>query len=392
MSDYLNIRLLNSSLLQDFEKELGDDIPTEKISSLINPDCTFKFIDLPEKTYCLFTTLAGENHLPFWKSPQDNGNNLVISFPNWHGFKQFFTAIETKLPGIAQETNRLKENFDLDNWSYSIPNGNFDIKHPLIMGILNVTPDSFSDGGRYLNPDKAYQRAMEMIESGADIIDIGAESTRPGAESVGLEEEWNRLSPVLTNLRKNTNIPISIDTYKSEIAKRAISVGVDVINDISGLTFDAEMAKIAADAEVPVIMMHIKGTPKNMQRDPIYKNLMEEIHLYFKQRIHFAQNYGIRKIIIDPGIGFGKRLEDNFELIRRLKEFKVFGYPLLVGPSRKSFIGKALNKPTEDRLFGTASAVTTAILNGASIVRVHDVEEMAQIVDVTQAIRQFKAE
>jgi dihydropteroate synthase len=254
------------------------------------------------------------------------------------------------------------------------------------MGILNVTPDSFSDGGQYFSPEKAVLHAREMVQAGADIIDIGAESTRPGAKAVTMEEEWQRLEPVLNQIKAQLEIPVSIDTYKANIAERALNAGADMVNDISGLTFDPDMVKVVAEAGCPLVIMHIKGTPRNMQSNPHYDNLMEELYLFFLEQLELAQKYGISQLIIDPGIGFGKRLQDNLEIIRRLQEFRGLGYPVLIGPSRKSFIGKILNAESDERLFGTAAAVALSLNNGAKIIRVHDVQEMKQISETVQAI------
>ncbi|MCK5453188.1 MAG: dihydropteroate synthase, partial [Calditrichia bacterium] len=257
---------------------------------------------------------------------------------------------------------------------------------PLLMGILNVTPDSFSDGGKYFSPQKALQHAKEMARAGADIIDIGAESTRPGARAVTIEEEWQRLEAVLKKIKANLALPVSIDTYKSEIAQLALDAGVDMVNDISGLTFDPEMVKVVAEAGCPLVIMHIKGTPRDMQIDPRYDNLMEELYRFFLRQIEYAQSHGISQLIVDPGIGFGKRLQDNLEIIRRLKEFRGLGYPILVGPSRKSFIGKILDVESEKRMIGSAAAVALALNNGAKVIRVHDVHEMKQVSEIVQAI------
>ena len=258
----------------------------------------------------------------------------------------------------------------------------------LIMGILNVTPDSFSDGGKFIHLDKALSQAQYMEKNGADIIDIGGESTRPGAVAVSLEEEINRTIPVIEEIRKYSNISISIDTYKSEVAEKALLAGADFINDISGLTFDSRMMEIVKKFDVPVVLMHIKGTPRNMQTNPTYIDVIKDLLEFFSFQINKALDFGIKKvqIIIDPGIGFGKQLNDNFILIRRLKEFSELGFPILIGPSRKSFIGLTLDSPPEYRLEGTLAAVSAGILNGASIVRVHDVKEVKRTVIITDKI------
>ena len=258
----------------------------------------------------------------------------------------------------------------------------------LIMGILNVTPDSFSDGGKFIHLDKALSQAQYMEKNGADIIDIGGESTRPGAISVSVKEEINRTIPVIEEIRKFSNISISIDTYKSEVAEKALLAGADFINDISGFTFDSRMMEIVKKFDVPVVLMHIKGTPQDMQTNPTYIDVIKDLLEFFSFQINKALDFGIKKvqIIIDPGIGFGKQLNDNFILIRRLKEFSELGFPILIGPSRKSFIGLTLDSPLEYRLEGTLAAVSAGILNGASIVRVHDVKEVKRTVIITDKI------
>ena len=258
----------------------------------------------------------------------------------------------------------------------------------LIMGILNVTPDSFSDGGKFIHLDKALSQAQYMEKNGADIIDIGGESTRPGAISVSVKEEINRTIPVIEEIRKFSNISISIDTYKSEVAEKALLAGADFINDISGFTFDSRMMEIVKKFDVPVVLMHIKGTPQDMQTNPTYIDVIKDLLEFFSFQINKALDFGIKKvqIIIDPGIGFGKQLNDNFILIRRLKEFSELGFTILIGPSRKSFIGLTLDSPLEYRLEGTLAAVSACILNGASIVRVHDVKEVKRTVIITDKI------
>ena len=257
-----------------------------------------------------------------------------------------------------------------------------------IMGILNVTPDSFSDGGEYFDTNRAVERGIQMAEEGADIIDIGAESTRPGAEPIAMDEELARLLPVLEQLLKTTDVPISVDTYKSRVAEAALHAGAHIINDISGLRFDPAMKDVVARFDAPVIIMHIKGEPKNMQIDPYYEDVMIEISDYLAESIRMASLAGIKKenIVVDPGIGFGKRLEDNYEIIRRLSELKRLGCPILIGPSRKSFLGKILNLPPAERLEGTMAAVAIGIQNGADIVRVHDVKAVSRVCQIADLI------
>ncbi|MAP28985.1 MAG: dihydropteroate synthase [Candidatus Marinimicrobia bacterium] len=259
----------------------------------------------------------------------------------------------------------------------------------LIMGILNVTPDSFSDGGMYYNATQAIEFALQMEEEGADIIDVGGESTRPGAKTVELQKECDRILPVIEGIRTKSDILISIDTYKSEVARKSIARGAGMVNDISGMTFDPNMVDVIKDSGLPVVIMHIKGTPKNMQKNPYYEDLMQELTEYFEERKNFARAKGIldQQIILDPGIGFGKRLQDNFQLLRELKRIVDIGFPVLIGPSKKSFIGLTLDLPIDQRLEGTAAAVTTGILKGARIVRVHDVKEMKRVALITDSIR-----
>ncbi len=262
----------------------------------------------------------------------------------------------------------------------------------LLMGILNVTPDSFSDGGRYETVERAVEHGLHMAAEGADIIDVGGESTRPGAEPVSEEEEKRRVLPVIQQLRQKVDIPISVDTYKSSIAKEAIAAGADIINDISGLTFDPQMAALAAETGAGVVIMHIKGTPRDMQKNPYYDDVMAEIATYLKNQIRYALSQGVNReqIVIDPGIGFGKRLEDNFTILAQLQTLQSLKQPILVGPSRKSFIGLTLNVPPDQRVEGTAAAVTAAILHGAAVVRIHDVKEMKRVATIADAIQRIK--
>lgn len=255
-----------------------------------------------------------------------------------------------------------------------------------IMGIVNVTPDSFSDGGRYIDADSAVRQALRLASEGADFLDIGGESSRPGSVSVSVDEELHRVIPVIKRLRREVDVPISIDTYKASVAEQALDAGAVIVNDISGFHFDERLPSVVARSQASVILMHIRGTPKTMQEDPRYANLIEEISEYLGEGIRRAEDAGIEQIIVDPGIGFGKRLDHNLEILRRLGEFEPLGYPLLVGPSRKAFIGAILNAPVDDRLEGSAAAVAVAIMHGANIVRVHDVREMKRVAMTVDAI------
>jgi len=257
-----------------------------------------------------------------------------------------------------------------------------------IMGVLNVTPDSFSDGGKFFKVEDAVNQGMKMAEEGADIIDVGGESTRPGSDPLPKEEELSRVIPVIRSLFKNTDVPISIDTYKAEVAKQALDAGAQMINDISALRFDPEMKKVASEYKVPINLMHIKGTPKNMQKNPWYEDVVSEITEYLNESIKIAKDAGIdpEKIIIDPGIGFGKRLEDNLNVLKNLKKLSILGCPILIGCSRKSFISKILDLPVEERLEGSLAALAVAVMNGANIVRVHDVKESRRAASLVDAV------
>ena len=266
-------------------------------------------------------------------------------------------------------------------------------KKTYVMGILNVTPDSFSEGGLYFDKSAAVERAHKMVEEGADIIDIGGESTRPGSEPIIIEEELRRTIPVIETLAKNIKVPISIDTYKSEVAKVALDAGASMVNDISGLRFDPKMPEVVSEYKVPMVIMHIKGTPKDMQQNPVYEALIPEIMDYLRGGIRIAKQSGISedKIIIDPGIGFGKSFAHNLEVINNLREFTLLKKPILIGPSRKAFIGKILGDvPVTERLEGTAAAVAISIMKGANIIRVHDVKEMVKVAKVADAIKKEK--
>jgi dihydropteroate synthase len=260
-------------------------------------------------------------------------------------------------------------------------------KRSYIMGVLNVTPDSFSDGGLYLDRDRAIEHGLKMAEEGADIIDIGGESTRPGSEPISEEEELQRVIPVLSELVRQVKIPISIDTYKYKVAYEALEAGAVIINDITGLA-DPKIVDLAVERQCPVIIMHMKGRPKNMQENPVYEDLIGEITDFFLERTEVAIKAGLPrdKILIDPGIGFGKTVQHNLEILFRLSEFKGLGFPLVLGTSRKSFIGKVLDLPVEQRLEGTAATVAYGIAQGAAIIRVHDVYQMVRVARMTDAI------
>ena len=258
-----------------------------------------------------------------------------------------------------------------------------------VMGIINRTPDSFSDGGLFLDDDACLEKVIQFAEEGADIIDIGGESTRPGAPAVSEKEEIRRTIPIIRKIRKIVKLPISIDTTKSKVAKLALQEGAVIVNDISGLRKDPRMTKVIARYKAAVIIMHSQGTPRNMQKNPRYKDLIPEIISSLRKSINKAVDSGVdpKKIIIDPGIGFGKTTQHNLQILKNLEDFKVLEKPIMVGPSRKSFIGNVLGVPADQRIFGTSASISWAIGKGANIVRVHDVKEMSQVTRVIDAIK-----
>jgi dihydropteroate synthase len=262
-----------------------------------------------------------------------------------------------------------------------------------VMGILNCTPDSFYPGSRSATLKEAMKNAREMIDAGVDIIDVGGESTRPGSEPVPEDEEIRRVIPVVQALRSESGVMVSVDTRRKEIAERALDAGADIINDISGLRHSEDLARLVARRKVPIVLMHMRGTPKTMQKTPHYKNAISEILRELQQSIAAAIGAGIapEMIIVDPGIGFGKRIQDNLRIIRELASLKSLAFPILVGLSRKSFIGEILDRPVEKRLIGTVTANTLAILNGANIIRVHDVSDAVEMVKIIDSVRRIGA-
>jgi dihydropteroate synthase len=262
------------------------------------------------------------------------------------------------------------------------------------MGVLNVTPDSFSDGGIYFQRDKAIAHGLSMAKDGADIIDVGGESTRPYSEKISAEEELDRVIPVIQALSRDVEIPISIDTCKAEVARQALKAGASMINDISALRFDPEMISVAAEAGVPVILMHMRGTPTDMQRNPTYRNLITDILDFLKTAMDEGMAGGIRKemIVVDPGIGFGKTFDHNLQIIRELGAFNALEKPILLGASNKAFIGHILQREPHERDTGSMAAVAAGVLNGAHIVRVHNVKKTIDTVKMIDAIKRGSAE
>ncbi|MCX6695336.1 MAG: dihydropteroate synthase [Candidatus Altiarchaeota archaeon] len=257
----------------------------------------------------------------------------------------------------------------------------------LVMGIVNVTPDSFSDAGKFASTEKAVEHALRMAEDGADIIDVGGESTRPGSEPVSVDQEISRVVPVIREISRKAGVPISIDSCKPEVVEKALQAGASMINDVNGLRGEG-MAELAARYDVPVCIMHMQGTPKEMQKNPSYDDVVKDVKSFLKKQADYAVKKGVsrNKIIVDPGIGFGKTTEHNIELIRKIREFKKLGYPVLIGPSRKAFIGNILNAPVGERLAGTIAASVVCAVNGADVIRVHDVKEVVQALRLAETI------
>jgi dihydropteroate synthase len=298
-------------------------------------------------------------------------------YPDLHPFGQSLREILRNLSRAYYTIRCRKRTFTLG-------------KRTLLMGVLNVTPDSFSDGGLFFDKKTAIAHGLKMVEEGADFIDIGGESTRPGSKPLGLDEELRRVIPVIESLAKEVDAPISIDTYKSAVAKKAIEAGAQIINDISGLNLDPSLSQVAAKEDVPLVLMHIRGNPETMQKNIHYDSLFSEIIQYLRNSIQRAESAGVdpEQIIIDPGIGFGKTVEDNLLILKNLQEFKILGKPLLLGTSRKSFIGKILNADVTGRLEGTLSSIVVGALNGAHIIRCHDVLQAKRAIAITDAVRQ----
>ncbi|GAB4337003.1 MAG: hypothetical protein Kow0037_19130 [Calditrichia bacterium] len=383
----MKIRKICTTLDEDIRYEFsraGIEI-TDEILAQINTGLLFKAFEFTTEERDAFLNYLQARQIRHWIGRGAFGVSVFLTF----GYPEEIIRLADSPFGqhvFLAYKNSLKDQFHL-----KFPRGEYVIDSPKLMGILNVTPDSFSDGGRYNSLDSALKHAGEMLEAGADLIDIGAESTRPGAKALTEEEEWSRLKDIIPAIRKMTEVPISLDTYKSEIARRGLEEGVDIVNDISGMTFDRNMKKVVSDYQVPIILMHIKGTPQNMQRSPHYDLLMEEVWLFLNSQIEEARQAGIQDIIVDAGIGFGKRIEDNFELIRRQKEFSTWGCPILLGPSRKTFLKGTKDLPPAERVWGTAAAISAGIFTGAKILRVHDLEEMGQVREILTQVLSSRA-
>lgn len=291
-----------------------------------------------------------------------------------------------KCPRIAEEIEETLENYSKRTLTLEAGGRRLRIDRPLVMGVINVTPDSFSDGGEFLDAGAAIAHAKKLVKEGADILDIGGESSRPGSDTLPVKEELERIVPVLEGIVDDVKVPISVDTCKPQVARKVLDMGAQIINDITGLT-SAELAGVVAEHEAGVVIMHMQGTPKTMQKSPRYDDVVADILRFLRERVKRAEKKGIRResIIIDPGIGFGKTAEHNLEIVSRLKEFRSLGLPVLIGASRKSFIGKVLDKDVGGRLSGGLAMLSMSIQNGASIVRTHDVRESVDAARMTWA-------
>lgn len=341
---------------------------------------------------------AGSDPAPIFSSSERNktaGMNppAMVLTGNPGRLKRLFSLLtaDHRIPSsLSRKAYSLLDNYLRSDYKIDCRGKILDLgSRTHVMGILNVTPDSFSDGGRYADAERALAHARDMAAAGADIIDIGGESTRPGAAPLAQGEELRRIIPLIERLSAELAVPISVDTYKSSVAKKAIEAGAGIVNDISGLRFSRDMANVVADTGVAVVIMHIKGTPRDMQQDPVYDDVVGEVLSYLEEGIELAVKAGVdrEKILIDPGIGFGKTLEHNLIILNRLEEFRALGRPILLGPSRKKFIGTILGVPApEQRVDGTAAAVALGIERGARVLRVHDVARMVQVAKMTDAI------
>ena len=370
-------------------------LPSGEIPQISSEDPPFflKLSDVPPGILSNLQVIISE-YIPqigFFPAKEKNSFFLTGSFLSYQRLCKKLN--EEGLNDLSIIIKSTLDNFQRKSYNLSFPSKSINLAEKVaVMGILNLTPDSFYDGGKYKGEKEILNRVEQMVEEGADIIDIGGESTRPGALPVTEKEEIKRVIPYIRKITHLFDIPVSIDTYKSKVAISALEEGAQMVNDISGLRFDPEMVKVVSSYNVPVVIMHIKGTPRNMQNNPRYESLMDEIISYLDDGIQRAVRAGIdpEKIIVDPGIGFGKTVEHNLFILKRLSELKVLEKPILIGVSRKSFIGKVLGLPVEKRLTGSLAASCVAVMEGARIVRTHDVKETRWAVDLVDAILKSK--
>ncbi|WP_457680947.1 dihydropteroate synthase [Thermovibrio sp.] len=343
-------------------------------------------------------SVGGDCAVPRKASSFERGFWRVLLFVNERQLERLCEKLRAQPFGLKELSLKLKEtfkNYSKDSFKITYGSKELSLSEPVVMGILNATPDSFSDGGEYATLDRALKRAEEILEEGGKIVDVGGQSTRPGSEPVPVEEEIRRVVPVVREIRRSLgdDFFISVDTYRSSVAELALKEGADMVNDISALRFDSRMADVVSSFRCPVVLMHIKGTPKDMQLNPYYDDVISEIASYFEERIDYAVSKGIEreKIVLDPGIGFGKRLEDNLAILKNFSYFRNFGLPLLVGTSRKSFIGKITKREVpKERLAGSLASIAPAFYGGAKVFRVHDVKETVDFLKILAAVEGCK--
>ncbi|MEM4264191.1 MAG: dihydropteroate synthase [Thermoplasmata archaeon] len=397
----MRVRVRTFRDLQEAEKQIAD-IGAEPVSIDLMAPKTLHFNLLIENVRAPVAIIIKESMLAVGADAAINRNAItgkidkcnVLVMATRKQLRKAATSLKMQPFGIdelAMEMLRAADNYFSTPAPWKLPNGSeINFEYTRIMGVVNVTPDSFSGDGVGDNVEKAIERALQLEKDGADMIDIGGESTRPGAEPVDEKTEIDRVIPVIRELKDRLKIPISIDSRKPAVAEAAIAAGAQIVNDVGGL-FDREMINLCARERVPVIAMHMKGTPKTMQEDPHYEDVVGEVMQYLANRVDDAVAAGIEKsqIAIDPGIGFGKRLEDNIDLIRRIGEFKTLGQPICLGVSRKSFIGKITGLPVDQRLEGSIAAACVGAWNGADIVRCHDVKETKLALQVVDAIKYY---
>lgn len=407
----MNLRILNLKTQADAALEMRKLEVDKAGVSIMAPKGllrAIKLYDIPSVSCNVLKqemlSIGGEVAVPWHTVALKKKRSDCIIFGTDHQLKKLIYKLSSQPHGlrpISKAIEQALENYRKGSFTLKFRGGSLRLgEKTRIMGILNRTPDSFSDGGLYISDDEALDRALEMVEEGADILDIGGESTRPGSRPVSLKEERVRVIPFLKKVRRIVKKPISIDTTKSQIADEALCEGANIINDVAALNGDPKMARVIAKHKAGAVLMHCKGTPKTMQKNPMYNSLFREILAYLGRSIEVALAAGVKEdsIVIDPGIGFGKALEHNLEILNNLSELKVLGRPIMVGPSRKSFIDKVLAEDKvlgaepNERLFGTASSVACAIQNGAHIVRVHDVKEMAQVARLADAICHYSGQ
>lgn len=395
-----NPRFLEVGDLREAYARLDEIHPSEQGRTIMAPKMVHRVIrvdDLDTKAANILKqnmlSIGGEVSVP--REVFDYGGKRVpaIISGNLKHYRQLISKLKRQPFGLKALAAELEELLKKSAWREGrvlrLGGREYDLdERTLVMGVVNVTPDSFSDGGLFYDRDAAVAHALRLQEEGADILDIGGESTRPGSDFITLEEELRRVMPVVEELAGRVEAPMSIDTTKAEVARRALEAGCSMVNEISAMRLDPEMLPLVVEKGVPFCLMHMQGMPKDMQTEPRYDDVIGEIAAFLRERAEVALEAGAdpAAIMVDPGIGFGKTLEHNLEIIRRLGELRSLGYPLVLGTSRKSFIGRILDKPEDERLEGTAASVAVGIANGADIVRVHDVKEMARVAKVADAI------